>query len=164
MAPFPRASPRGRRGRDVASLIELTNRQKTENSVVFADSDWKKPSLVAVIDYHTVARDADDGDADWGRHPPAFRYDFPFSDEWDVWQKFDGVAMDQAKFAEFVEERLPDMVTLVEAENAHHARELQVAGSARRWRFSNSRAARDQRRRQVRQNVKLQSWRGQDQL
>ncbi|WP_182421999.1 DUF2303 family protein [Aureimonas sp. ME7] len=123
-----RLFPEARRGiaivGDVASLIELVNRQKTENSVVFARSDWRSPSLTAVIDYHDRERSAVDGDADWGKH--RVHYAFPFSDEWSVWLKNDGKAMDQGQFAEFIEERLPDMTTLVEAENGHHARELQV--------------------------------------
>ncbi|BAP94508.1 hypothetical protein [Aurantimonas phage AmM-1] len=106
---------------DVASLCALTNRQKTEHSVVFANSDWKHPSLQTIIDYHASTPE---GDADNGRH--RIRYDFPFSDEWQVWTGHDGKAMDQAEFAEFMEERAPDMTTLVEAEAAHFARELQL--------------------------------------
>jgi len=121
-----RDHPEHRRGvakvGDVQSFIELVNRHKTDNSVVFADSDWRKPSMTAVIDYHSHESD---GPADFGKH--RVHYAFPFSDEWSVWLKHDGKPMDQAEFAEFIEERAPDMTTLVEAEAAHHARELQVA-------------------------------------
>ncbi len=106
---------------DVASFCDLVNRQKTRNSVVFSNSDWRQPSLTAVIDYHD--HDAL-GPAGWLQHRVS--YDFPFSDEWKVWAKLDGVAMDQADFAEFMEERAPDMTTLTEAENASFARDLQI--------------------------------------
>jgi uncharacterized protein YfdQ (DUF2303 family) len=138
---------------DVASFCELTNRQKTEHSVVFADSDWKKPSLQAVIDYH--AHEAD-GPADNGRH--RIRYEFPFSDEWRVWLEHDGKPMDQADFAEFIEERAPDMTTLVEAEAAHFARELQLdrIGTPAHI-FELARGLEINVASKVKQNVKLQS-------
>jgi uncharacterized protein YfdQ (DUF2303 family) len=120
-----RTYPEHRRGvakvGDVQSFNALVNRQKTEHSVVFSDSDWRKPSLTAVIDYHSIDPAKQ---PDFGKH--RVHYAFPFSDEWNVWLKHDGVVMDQEKFAEFVEERAPDMTTLVEAESAHFARELQV--------------------------------------
>lgn len=34
------------------SFVNLTNRHKTAHSAIFADIDWRKPSLTAVIDYH----------------------------------------------------------------------------------------------------------------
>ena len=106
---------------DVDSYCALVNRQKTADSVVFANSDWRQPSLTAVIDYHDY--DAL-GAAGWLNH--RISYDFPFSDEWKVWAKFDGAPMTQEDFAEFMEERAPDMTTLTEAESASFARDLQL--------------------------------------
>ncbi|MBB3937901.1 DUF2303 family protein [Aureimonas phyllosphaerae] len=141
---------------DVASLIDLLNRQKLESSVVFAISDWKKPSLTAVVDYHDLARRDGRGDANWGKH--RLHYAFPFSDEWRTWLAHDGKPMDQAEFAEFVEERAPDMIALVEAENAHHARELQVdrIGSPIQI-FELARGLEINVGGKVKQNIKLQS-------
>lgn len=106
---------------DVASFCGLVNRQKIDSSVVFANSDWRAPSLTAVIDYHDAAAD---GPAGWLQH--RVHYAFPFSDEWTVWAKNDGAFMTQEDFAEFVEDRAPDMTTLTEAESASFARDLQV--------------------------------------
>jgi uncharacterized protein YfdQ (DUF2303 family) len=36
------------------SLIDLTNRHKTPHSAIFADTDWRKPSITAVVDYHEL--------------------------------------------------------------------------------------------------------------
>ena len=36
------------------SLIDLTNRHKTAHSAIFADTDWKKPAILSVIDYHDL--------------------------------------------------------------------------------------------------------------
>ncbi|HAW46285.1 MAG TPA: hypothetical protein DCX34_03470 [Roseovarius sp.] len=152
-----RTRPQRRRGTarvgDVASLCALINRQRTEHSVVFANSDWKKPSIEAVIDYHS--RTATDP-ADNGGH--RIRYDFPFSDEWKTWLQHDGKAMDQAEFAEFVEERAPDMTTLVEAEAAHYARELQISSIGTPAQiFELARGLEINVASKVKQNVKLQS-------
>lgn len=152
-----RTHPERRRGTakvgDVSSLCELINRQKTEHSVVFANSDWKQPSIEAVIDYHShVATDP----ADNGVH--RIRYDFPFSDEWMVWLKHDGKAMDQAEFAEFIEERAPDMTTLVEAEAGHFARELQLTSIGTPAQiFELARGLEINVASKMKQNVKLQS-------
>lgn len=138
---------------DVQSFIDLVNRHKHDDSVVFVNSDWRKPSMTSVIDYHCV--DAT-GPADFGMH--RVHYAFPFSDEWKVWQKFDGQPMDQATFAEFIEERAPDMTTLPEAEAAHHARELQVAKIGMPMEiFELARGLEVNVGGKVKQNIKLQS-------
>ena len=36
------------------SFIDLTNRHKTGVSAIFADSDWRKPSLTSVIDLSLI--------------------------------------------------------------------------------------------------------------
>ena len=93
------------------SFIALTERHKTEDSVIFADADWKKPSLTAVIDYH---EDAHGGDAAHGKH--RIHYSFPLSEEWSAWIGRDGKPMSQADFAEWIEDHITELATPTEAE------------------------------------------------
>lgn len=93
------------------SFIEMTNRHKTEHSVVFANTDWTKPSFTAVIDYHEVEAQ---GAANFGKH--RVLYDFPLSEEWKAWVEKDGEAMSQLEFATFLEDRIADLSSPTEAE------------------------------------------------
>lgn len=86
------------------SFIALTNRHKTADSVIFADMDWKNPSLTTVVDYH---RNASGGDADNCRH--RVHYAYPLSEEWQKWISKNGVPMKQAEFAFFLEDRVPEL-------------------------------------------------------
>ncbi|WP_185983008.1 DUF2303 family protein [Aureimonas mangrovi] len=152
-----REYPEHRRGiahvGDVESFIELTNRHKTDHSVVFAQSDWRKPSLTSVIDYHDIEPDARAG---FGRH--RVHYAFPFSDEWKTWLEHDGKPMDQREFAEFIEERAPDMTTLTGGEAAQHASEMQVSAIGTPAQiFELARGLEINVGGKVKQNVKLQS-------
>jgi uncharacterized protein YfdQ (DUF2303 family) len=88
------------------SFIELVNRHKIMASAVFANTDWTKPSLTAVIDYHPEA-DAKANDAANGRH--RVQYAFPLSEEWKAWIAADGQWMDQADLAEFIEEHVHEL-------------------------------------------------------
>ncbi|ATE84697.1 hypothetical protein B9J07_25445 [Sinorhizobium sp. LM21] len=83
------------------SFVELIDRHKQENSVIFAKTDWKEPALTAVIDYHSA-----DG-PDNGKH--RIHYQFPLSEEWKAWLKIDGQGMNQAVFAEFIEDHIADL-------------------------------------------------------
>ena len=86
------------------SFIKLVNRHKTKDSVLFADTDWEKPSLLAVIDYHEAQAP---GAADWLKH--RIVYDFPLTDEWKAWIEQDGKMMTQQDFAEWFEVHLPEL-------------------------------------------------------
>ncbi len=103
-----RPHPERRKGTIVASTIEsfvaLVNRDSNENSVIFADNS-DEPKLVAVLNFHA---------ADGGT--PAFCddrivYSFPLSEEWEAWNAVDGEShkMNQAAFAEFIEDRFFDI-------------------------------------------------------
>ncbi len=106
-----REAPERRRGQAKAltlgSFIDLVNRHKEPTlSVVFADSNWKAPSLTAVIDYH--ADNFETGDAPgWGDH--RVHYPFPLSEEWKRWIKTDGEPMEQADFAALIEDRMTEL-------------------------------------------------------
>lgn len=92
------------------SFIDLTNRHKTENTVIFANTDWQKPSLTAVVDYHKI----DSVDADNLKH--RINYEFPLSEEWQAWTKLNGKPLDQEEFASFIEDHIADLATPDEAE------------------------------------------------
>ena len=93
------------------AFIDLTNRHKTVDSAVFADTDWRNPSFQAVIDYH-VAESR--GAADNLKHRTA--YAFPASEEWKAWVEQNGEPMEQGKFAAFLEDRIADLSAPTDAE------------------------------------------------
>lgn len=88
----------------LASFIDLVNRHKTADSVIFADTTWTKPSFTAVIDYH---QNASAGDPAFGKH--RIGYAFPLSEEWQAWVATNGKAMSQRDFAAFLEDRIADL-------------------------------------------------------
>lgn len=85
------------------SFIALTNLHKQENSVIFADTSWKNPILLAVVDYHSASA------PDNGKHRIAYR--FPVSEEWAAWLAIDNKPMTQEAFAEFIEDHIADLST-----------------------------------------------------
>ncbi len=103
-----RTAPADKRGTATAltleAFIDLTNRHKSADSVIFAATDWRKPSFLAVIDYHPLA-----GGTANAKH--RIRYEFPLSDEWKAWVAVDGKALDQAEFAAWIEDRIADLTT-----------------------------------------------------
>lgn len=90
----------------LATFIELTRRHASEHSAVFADIDWTKPSLTAVIDYHPERIHER---ADFCQH--RVHYDFPLSDEWQAWRQANGAKMSQLEFAQFLEDRIAELAT-----------------------------------------------------
>lgn len=93
------------------SFTDLVNRHKTDNSVIFANIDWRKPSLTAVIDYHAKENGSL---ADNGKH--RVLYEFPLSEEWQAWVSLNGKAMTQQDFAFFIEDRIPELAAPHEEE------------------------------------------------
>jgi len=93
---------------DLSSFIEHAVRFKNDNSVIYAVDDPKNPSLTSIIDYHEVGGDVRAG-THWGAHRG--RYAFPFSETWKAWQKVeDGGALSMGEFAEFLEDRIGDVI------------------------------------------------------
>jgi uncharacterized protein YfdQ (DUF2303 family) len=86
------------------SFIDHVNRMKDESTALFAKIDSREPSITAVYDYHQL-----DGSPRFGEHRAI--YPFPLSEEWKVWSSLNGEkhAMDQKGFAEFIEDRQPDL-------------------------------------------------------
>lgn len=103
---------------DIESLIAWTNRHKDAGTVVFCDTTRTAPKLLTVVDYHhkvpaAVGEDATEpmsGD-DTARFAK-FRalYEFPLSEQWKAWRAVDGKTMDQGDFAEFLENRVLDLI------------------------------------------------------
>lgn len=96
----------------LASFIDLVNRHMDEDTAVFVDLDWKKPSFTCVVDYHRQAG---------GDHEPRplkhrIHYGFPLSDRWQAWVEQNGEPMKQIEFAAFIEERIADLSAPVEAD------------------------------------------------
>lgn len=118
-----RLHPQFKRGTATAltleSFINLVERHKTTDSVVFADTSWRKPSFTAVIDYH---EEASGGEADHGKH--RIHYAFPLSEEWQAWVKMDGEVMSQHDFATFLEDRIAELSSPTEAEKIEFERDF----------------------------------------
>jgi uncharacterized protein YfdQ (DUF2303 family) len=86
------------------SFVDHVNRFKDAQSAIFADVENRAdPKLMAVIDYHQAGT----GHARWGQHRALYK--FPVSDEWKAWTGRKD-PMDQTTFAEFIEERIGDVV------------------------------------------------------
>lgn len=100
------------------SFIDLVDRHKTEDSVIFANTDWRKPSLTAVVDYH---RKPNGGPADFGQH--RIHYEFPLSEEWQAWQKQNGEVMTQEDFATFIEDHIQEL-SAPDAEESEYYRQI----------------------------------------
>ncbi len=95
------------------SFIDLVNRHKDEHSAIFARTAMPSPQLLAVIDYHKT-----DGGARFGQH--RVQYDFPLTDEFKVWVAKNGVGMEQADFAAFLEDHAAELAAPLDAEAAEY--------------------------------------------
>lgn len=96
------------------SLIDHANRFKDQGSIIFADNNRSAPSMTAVLDYHPEGP-ADDTLPRFGKHRG--HYTFPLSEEWKAWKAADGKVMKMAEFAEFLEERIVDVIGLIPDED-----------------------------------------------
>lgn len=100
------AAPRRREGtallEDPKAFIDLVNRHKDPDSVLFACARLTEPSVTAVLDYHKK-----DHSPRFGEHRA--HYAFPHSDEWKAWFGRNKRDLNQKQFAEFIEDRLMDL-------------------------------------------------------
>ncbi|MFT3966844.1 MAG: DUF2303 family protein [Sphingobium sp.] len=97
----------------IESLIDHVNRFKDASSALFAVDDRASPSITAVLDYHHAGAASL---ARFGKHRSIFA--FPLSDEWKAWTKMDGEPMEMGDFAAFLEDRIIDVLHLVEGEDS----------------------------------------------
>ncbi len=95
---------------DEAGFVAHVNRQKAAHSVVFACDDMNRPSLLAVYDYHGPQTAGRDGQPRHGGHRA--NYEIARTEEWLAWhfQEAKGY-VSAAEFAEFVEDRIADVVS-----------------------------------------------------
>lgn len=91
------------------SFIELTNRHKDDHSVLFGKAQMPEPSLTAVLDYHQT-----DGGPRFGDH--RIRYAFPLTDEFKAWMLKNGAPMEQADFAQFLEDHAAELAAPMDGE------------------------------------------------
>lgn len=100
-----RQTPARRKGtasvETLRSLIDLVNRHKDANSVIFGTTTWPKPKLTAILNYNTGT------DPRWNDHRVV--YEFPLTEEFKAWIDGDGKPMDQATFALFLEEHAAEL-------------------------------------------------------
>jgi uncharacterized protein YfdQ (DUF2303 family) len=90
---------------DLDSFIAHVMRFADADSALFADPEESGPVLLAVLDYHKKESDGS----------PAFcchrsQYDFPLSDEWKAWTGKNAKEFRQQAFAEFLEDRIQDVL------------------------------------------------------
>lgn len=86
---------------DLASFVAATNRDKNEDSAIFADVPARK--LTAVLDFHK----AGGNEPRWGRDRIA--YGFQFSPQFVAWVKACDASMDQKAFSLLIDNRLGDI-------------------------------------------------------
>lgn len=99
---------------DLESFCEYVNQHASiDTTRIFLDaSDRTKPKMTAIFNHHRTRSDSDlsaeqhqaYAPADWGA-----QYHFPLSDEWLAWNRATNV-MEPKAFAEFLEDRLPDVL------------------------------------------------------
>jgi uncharacterized protein YfdQ (DUF2303 family) len=120
-----RIHPADKRGTETAhtleAFIDLFNRHKTPDSVIFATTDAKAPGLTGIIDYHK--REGATADNQRQR----IVYKFPLSDDWKAWMDTQLKAMSQTDFAEWIEERVADLVSPSDVEAAGNAQLFQTS-------------------------------------
>lgn len=93
-------------------FVAYWKRYKAESSVIFGDE--RCATYTSIIDFHTS-----DGVAKWCGHVAV--YACPKSKEWEIWSGSNGKRMNQAQFAEFIEDNYPDVV------KPSHAEMIQVS-------------------------------------
>ena len=137
------------------SFVDLANRHKTDDSAIFADTDWRNPSLTAVVDYH---KNESGGLADNGKH--RVHYPFPLSEEWKAWIAQDGKPMDQADFAEWIEDHLPELAAPDQREAEHYLETFGLKVAAPNEMVKLSRGLQIHVESRMKNNVTLQSGEG----
>lgn len=101
---------------DLDTMVAWLNRNKDAGTVVFCDSTREAPKMLAVVDYHHIVTTDEesrlpmsgDDKARFGK----FRglYEFPLSAKWNAWRAVDDKFIDQATFAEFLDDHALDLI------------------------------------------------------
>jgi uncharacterized protein YfdQ (DUF2303 family) len=118
-----RQMPERRRGTahvtTLQSFIDLANRHKDSDSVLFGKTSWPAPRLTAVLDYHKQ-----DGAARHNGH--RVDYDFPVTEELKAWIEHNAKGMSQADFAVFLEDHVPELASASEEEKQYYEPKFNV--------------------------------------
>lgn len=85
---------------DAASFGKYYEKFADTDSILFADLSSRK--IKSIFDYHGPS------DPDWCKHSASFNCEL--SDEWKIWLESNKRKMDQADFANFIENNLPDII------------------------------------------------------
>lgn len=114
-----RTGPERRKGTAVVttllSFVELVNRHKDDGSAIFAKTDWPKPALTAVLDYHSL-----DGSPRNADH--RVLYTFPITPEFQAWIDHASKKFEQAEFAAFLEDHASELAAPYDAEKVEFER------------------------------------------
>lgn len=87
---------------DAASFANYVNRHKTPGTEVYAHTN--SSTVVAIIDSH----EGTDAEAGWQKHRLTLALEK--SKSWIAWESIDGQLMDQATFADFLDDRWSDVI------------------------------------------------------
>lgn len=99
----------------LASFIDLVNRHKDDGSAIFAKTDWPRPALTAVIDYHDLERGPRHGEH-------RVHYAFPVTPEFQAWIDQVGKPMSQTDFAAFLEDHAAELASPEDGERSEFER------------------------------------------
>ena len=116
------------------SFIRHVNRFQTpDDTAIFADPSYTKPSFLAVYDYHQPIATGDVegksavlGKPGWCGHRA--RFACRMSDEWLAWQAANGKTMTQGEFAEFLEDRIQDVRVIDTAQDPKLSELVELLG------------------------------------
>lgn len=88
------------------SLIDWTNRNKCEDSALFADTDPNAPSLTCIANYTAKGPNYEDA----SHNDYRARYAFPLSKEWKRWTEICAEPISKDELGIFVEEYVEDVL------------------------------------------------------
>ncbi|MFE4647700.1 DUF2303 family protein [Streptomyces sp. NPDC056707] len=106
--------------RDVDSFLAYFDKHADENTEVYAD--FERRTITAILDAHTAT------DARWGGHRLTLA--LRTTPAWDAWMGMDNSLVTQAKFAEFIEDNLVDLVEPTAATMLELAESFEATTSA----------------------------------
>jgi uncharacterized protein YfdQ (DUF2303 family) len=95
---------------DAQSFIDHINRFASSESAVFVKPDRSRPSFTVVYDYHPAGSSETSKEplTDWLQHRAVYAPEL--SDQWKSWSAFNGKLMQQADFAQFIEDHITDVI------------------------------------------------------
>lgn len=99
----------------LASFIELVNRHKDDDSVIFGKTSYPEPKLTAVLDYDKEGVPA-------RNRSHRVVYTFPLTEEFKAWVNANTKPMPQDVFAAFIEEHAAELAAPMDGERSEYER------------------------------------------